>query len=64
MTSTLEKPDILQAIQDLEDDATIDDAIERLILLRKVQIGLRQVERGESASLAEVEARLRARRRA
>jgi hypothetical protein len=41
------KEKILSAIQSLEDDASIDDAIERLYLLRKIEIGLKQADEGD-----------------
>ena len=54
MNTSLRKADIVRAVQDLSDDATLDDAIGRLILLRKVEVGLGQAERGESRPLADV----------
>ncbi|MCU0668303.1 MAG: hypothetical protein MUF70_02985 [Myxococcota bacterium] len=37
----------LEALQKLPDDATLEDAIERLCFLAKVEEGLRQSEAGE-----------------
>ena len=59
---TTTKADIVRAVSSLPEDATVEDAIERLVLLHKVEIGLAQARRGEVASLSEVEARLQRRR--
>jgi predicted transcriptional regulator len=44
----------------LPDDATLDDAMERLYLLYKIQEGLEQDERGEGIPHEEVEKLMRA----
>lgn len=62
MPPTFTKPQIVQAVEDLPDDATIEDAIERLHFLRKVQNGLVQSESGETISVSDLEDRLDARR--
>jgi predicted transcriptional regulator len=41
------KEKILAVIATLEDDVSIDQAIERLHLLHKIEIGLQQSEAGE-----------------
>lgn len=41
------KERILSVIQSLDDDASIDQAIDRLYLLRKVEIGIQQADAGE-----------------
>jgi hypothetical protein len=41
------KQKILSVIQSLEDDTSIEQAIDRLYLLRKVEIGLQQAENGD-----------------
>lgn len=63
MPTTFTKPQIVQAVEDLPDDATIEDAIERLHFLRKVQKGIVQSESGETISVSDLEDRLEARRR-
>jgi hypothetical protein len=50
------KSDIIRAIQDLPEDATVEDAMERLYFLAKVERGLEQSE-GETISHEEVKAR-------
>ena len=49
---------VLEAIERLPDDATIEDAIERLYFLAKVQKGLEQADRGDVISHAEAKKRL------
>ncbi len=56
------KAKIIRAVEELPEDATIEDAIERLVFLHKVEVGLKQAREGKSVSVDEVEARLRRRR--
>ena len=51
------KREIIQAIQDLPDDATLEDAMEKLYFLAKIERGLAQSEAGETISHAEIKAR-------
>ena len=51
------KQQILKAIEELPDDASVEDAIDRLYLVYKIDRGLRQADRGELIS--QVEARRR-----
>ena len=50
------KNQIVRAIQDLPDDATVEDAMERLYFLAKVERGLEQSE-DETISHEEIKAR-------
>lgn len=50
------KSEIIQAIQKLPDDANLEDAMERLYFLAKVERGLEQSE-GETISHEEIKAR-------
>ena len=52
------KQQILKAIDDLPDDAGVEDALDRLYLLYKVERGLRQADRGELISQQEVRQRM------
>ncbi len=52
------KQQILRAIQQLPDDASIEDALERLYLLYKVERGLRQADGGELISQDEARVRM------
>ena len=47
------KQKILQAVEQLPDTATLEDAIERLCFLAKVEEGLRQSDAGETVPHAE-----------
>lgn len=58
------KAKIVRAVEELPDNASIEDAMERLLFLHKVEVGLRQAEGGETVSLDEVEAHLKQRRQA
>jgi predicted transcriptional regulator len=51
------KSEIVRVIQDLPEDATVEDAIERLYFLAKVERGLEQSNAGESMSHEEIKAR-------
>ena len=41
------KENLLQAVQTLPDDASIEDAMERLFLLAKIERGIQQADAGE-----------------
>lgn len=43
----LTKEKVLQSIQDLPNEFSLDDVVEKLILLEKIEIGLQQVEEGK-----------------
>lgn len=62
MSQATTKAKILRAVEELPDNATIEDAIERLVFLHKVEVGLKQVQEGKTVPLDEVEARLKRRR--
>jgi hypothetical protein len=50
------KTEIVRLIQELPDDATIEDAMERLYFLAKIERGLEQSE-GETISHEEIKSR-------
>ncbi len=52
------KQRILKAVEDLPDDAQIEDALDRLYLLYKVERGLQQADRGELISQEQVRERM------
>lgn len=52
------KEQMLKAIQDLPEDATVEDAMERLYLLYKVERGLAQAEAGQKVSQEEARRRM------
>ena len=53
MATETGKQKILQAVEQLPDTATIEDAIERLWFLAKVEEGLRQSDASETVPHAE-----------
>ena len=52
------KQQILKAIEDLPDDAGVEDALDRLYLLYKVERGLRQADQGELLTQEELRERM------
>jgi predicted transcriptional regulator len=53
------KQQVLKVIEDLPDDAGVEEALDRLYLLYKVERGLRQADRGELLTQEEVRERMR-----
>jgi len=43
----LTKEKIIQSISDLPDEFSLDELVEKLIILEKIEIGLQQVEEGK-----------------
>lgn len=60
MTASITKGQIVQAVAGLPEDATVDDAIERLLFLSKMEQGLTQIRNGEAIPHEEVKRRLEA----
>jgi len=52
------KDRVLDAVRDLPDYATVEDAMERLYFLAKVEEGLRQADAGETVSAEEARRRI------
>ncbi len=52
------KQKVLEAIEKLPADATLEDAIERLVLLAKTERGLAELDAGQSIDHAEAKRRL------
>ena len=52
------KQRVLQAVQDLPDDASIEDAMERLLFLAKIEKALCQADAGKTVSHAQVKDRM------
>ena len=57
MPSETIKQRAIEALQTLPEDATIDDAIERLCLIAKIEEGLRQSDAGQLTDHEEVKKR-------
>jgi predicted transcriptional regulator len=51
------KERILEALRNLPPDATVDDAIERLVFMAKVEEGLAQLDAGQGVPNEEVKRR-------
>ncbi len=58
MSSQSVKGQILKAIQDLPDDATVESAMERLYVLYKIEQGIEQADRGQVVSQEEARRRM------
>jgi predicted transcriptional regulator len=59
MSESSAKQRVLDAIQKLPPDATIEDAIERLVFLAKIELGIAQLDAGTGVSHFEVKQQLR-----
>ena len=59
MEGVMTKQDFMRALDELPDDATIEDAMERLYVLHKIQRGLLQIAEGKTLTQEQVEARMR-----
>lgn len=57
METTQVKSEIVRAIQDLPENATVEDAMERLYFLAKIERGLAQSESNETISHDEIKVR-------
>ena len=58
MAQRMTREKMIQAIRELPEDASVDDAIERLVFLAKIEEGLAQLDRGEGIPHDEVKKRL------
>jgi len=58
MPVTNSRDRMIEALRELPADATVDDAIERLVFLAKIEAGLAELDRGEGIPHDEVRRRL------
>ena len=58
MPSHITRDQMIEAIRELPPDASVDEAIERLVFLAKVEEGLTQLDRGEGLPHEEVKRQL------
>jgi len=58
MNTILDKKKVLQTISDLPDNFSIDEMIDRIVLLQKVEIGLEQSRNGQILTMAEAKLKL------
>ena len=49
---------MIEALRELPPDATVDDLIERLLFMAKIETGLAELDRGEGIPHEEVKRRL------
>jgi predicted transcriptional regulator len=57
MPAQLTRDRIIDALRDLPADAGVDEAIERLVFLARIEAGLQQLDRGEAVPHEEVKRR-------
>lgn len=55
----LTKVKLLQSIKDLPDKFTLDDLLDRIVLLQKIEIGLEQSQEGQTKSTEESREKLK-----
>jgi hypothetical protein len=58
MSGSTAKQKVLEAIEKLPADATVEDAIERLVLLAKIERGLAQLDAEQGVEHSEAKRRL------
>lgn len=58
MSGSTAKQKALEAIQKLPPDATLEDAMERLVLLAKIERGLAELDAGKGVHHSEAKRRL------
>ena len=58
MAGITAKQKVLEAIEKLPADATLEDAIERLVLLAKIERGLTELDAGQGIEHTEAKRRL------
>ncbi len=58
MSGSTAKQKILEAIEKLPADATLEDAIEQLVLLAKIERGLAELDAGKGVAHSEAKQRL------
>jgi predicted transcriptional regulator len=49
---------VIEAVRELPDDATVEDAMERLYVLAKIEKGLKQADSGQTVSHEEAKRRI------
>lgn len=49
---------VIQVVQDLPDDASVEDAMERILLLAKIKRGIQQADSEQTVAHSEVKARM------
>lgn len=62
MPTTVTKEDIVRTVSELPEDATLDDAFEKMFILHKIERGLKDKDDGKTLTQEEVETHFRQRR--
>lgn len=52
------KEKLVQAVESLSDDATIEDAMERLLFLAKIERGIQQADAGQTIAHTQVKEKM------
>ena len=55
----LEKKKVIKSIKDLPDTFSLDELIDRILLIQKIEIGREQSRNGETLTTSEAKARLK-----
>jgi hypothetical protein len=55
----LEKKKVLSTINDLPDKFSMDEMIDRIVLLQKIEIGLEQSAKGETLTTSQAKSKLK-----
>ena len=58
MSEPLTRDRIIEALREMPPDATVDDAIERLVFLAKIEAGLNELDAGKGIPHDEAKRRL------
>ena len=58
MSESTIKERVLDAVRDLPEDTTVEEAMERLYFLAKIEEGLRQADAGQTVSHEEAKQRI------
>lgn len=58
MSASTTKQRVLEAIEKLPPDASVEDAIERLVLLAKIERGVAELDSGKGVAHSEAKQRL------
>jgi hypothetical protein len=58
MPEHITRDGIIDALRDMPEDATIDDAIERLVFLARIEAGLEELDAGQGVSHDDAKRRL------
>ncbi len=55
----ISKKKVLETVKEMPEEFSIDDLMERLLVLNKIEVGLKQAERGETYTAEEAKKLMR-----